>query len=264
MLFGHYDRYQYAKSPLVEVICQLRFPTILSIGSQEPAAFQEAIRREFPRYAVRQEQPAPRVVGAGSPAPKLEAQPPVTNYNFVSADGLWKLNLTKDFIALSTVSYPGWEDFARQLDKPLAAFIRLYKPAYFQRVGLRYVNVFSRSRLGLEGVRWSELFAPAYTAPMQDTSIAEDRFLNCGCDLTLKLDSSCRAKIHAGPGVVKRNAPGAPQDPEVKFLFDMDLSMNGNTPCTLAAGALETLHGHSTRLFEGAVTDRLRDAMEAG
>lgn len=55
MLFGHYDRYQYAKSPLVEVICQLRFPTILSIGSQEPAAFQEAIRREFPRYAVRQE-----------------------------------------------------------------------------------------------------------------------------------------------------------------------------------------------------------------
>ena len=26
----------------------------------------------------------------------------------------------------------------------------------------------------------------------------------------------------------------------------------------------ETLHGHSTRLFEGAVTDRLRDAMEAG
>ena len=39
MLFGHYDRYQYAKSPLVEVICQLRFPTILSIGSQGPAAF---------------------------------------------------------------------------------------------------------------------------------------------------------------------------------------------------------------------------------
>ena len=130
MLFGHYDRYQYAKSPLVEVICQLRFPTILSIGSQEPAAFQEAIRREFPRYAVRQEQPAPRVVGAGGPAPKLEAQPPVTNYNFVSADGLWKLNLTKDFIALSTLGYHCWEDFAQRLDKPLASFIQLYQPAF--------------------------------------------------------------------------------------------------------------------------------------
>lgn len=98
---------------------------------------------------------------------------------------------------------------------------------------------------------------------MQEAELPEDRFLNCACDLTLKLDSSCQAKVHAGPGVVKRNAPGVPQDPEVKFIFDMDLSMTGNTPCTLAAGALETLHGHSTRLFEGAVTDRLRHAMEA-
>lgn len=128
-----------------------------------------------------------------------------------------------------------------QLDKPLAAFIRLYKPAYFQRVGLRYVNIFSRARLGLEGARWAELFSPAYTAPMQEAELPEDRFLNCACDLTLKLDSSCQAKVHAGPGVVKRNAPGVPQDPEVKFIFDMDLSMTGNTPCTLAAGALETL-----------------------
>ena len=38
--------------------------------------------------------------------------------------------------------------------------------------------------------------------------------------------------------------------------------MNGSTPCTLAAAALETLHGHGGRIFEGAVTDRLREAME--
>ena len=48
----------------------------------------------------------------------------------------------------------------------------------------------------------------------------------------------------------------------MKFIFDMDLSMNGNTPCTLSAAALETLHGHATRIFEGAVTDTLRDAMD--
>jgi len=263
MLFSDHPRTHYRNAPAHEVICQLRFPSILT-NSVEPADFQEAIRAEFPQYARRQDAAPPRITGLGSPNPKVEQQPPVTNHNFVSEDNQWKLNLTKDFIALSTLHYPGWEEFARQLDKPLAAFIRLYKPAYFQRVGLRYVNIFSRARLGLEGARWAELFSPAYTAPMQEAELPEDRFLNCACDLTLKLDSSCQAKVHAGPGVVKRNAPGVPQDPEVKFIFDMDLSMTGNTPCTLAAGALETLHGHSTRLFEGAVTDRLRDAMEAG
>ena len=48
----------------------------------------------------------------------------------------------------------------------------------------------------------------------------------------------------------------------MKFIFDMDLFMAGNTPCTLAAAALETLHGHAGRIFEGALTDTLRDAMD--
>ena len=34
-------RYAYGKAQLIEVICQLRFPTILSIDTREPADFQE-------------------------------------------------------------------------------------------------------------------------------------------------------------------------------------------------------------------------------
>ena len=94
MLFAPYERYQYARAPLVEVICQLRFPTILSIGAKEPAEFQEAIRKDFPQYAARQEQPPPKVVKKGN-ATALEPQKPITNYNFISEDGRWKLNLTQ-------------------------------------------------------------------------------------------------------------------------------------------------------------------------
>ncbi len=261
MLFSDRPRSHYPNCPAHEVICQLRFPTILTINTVEPADFQEAIRETFPQYARRQDVTPPKVTGLGGPNPRVEQQPPVTNYHFLSADGRWKLNLTKDFIALSTLRYNGWEDFAHHLDKPLAAFIKLYKPAYFQRVGIRYVNFFSRQKLGLEDVPWAELFAPAYTGVFREPDIREDQVASCGCDLVLKLDSSCQAKIHAGPGRIQNNAPGAVQDPEVKFIFDMDLSMNGQTPCTLAAAALETLHGHGTRVFEGAVTDRLRNAM---
>ena len=39
MLFSEYARYQYVRSPLVEVICQLRFPAILTINTKEPATF---------------------------------------------------------------------------------------------------------------------------------------------------------------------------------------------------------------------------------
>ena len=262
MLFSDRSRSLYKNAPVHEVICQLRFPTILSINSTEPADFQEIIRDEFPQYARQQQTLPPKIIGAGTPNPRIEQQPPVINYTFLSADNRWKLNLTRDFIALSTIRYSGWEEFARHLDKPLAAFINLYHPAYFQRVGLRYVNIISREKLGLEGKPWTDLMAPAYTAPLREPDVREENFVGCNCDFTLKLDSSCYAKIHAGPNKVKRNTPGAAVDPETKFVFDMDLFMSGNTPCTLSAAALETIHGHATRIFEGAVTDTLRTAME--
>lgn len=103
MLFSDRPRSRYENAPAHEVICQLRFPTILTINSVEPADFQEAIRAEFPQYARRQDVTPPKVTGLGGPNPKVEQQPPVTNYHFLSADGKWKLNLTENFIALSTL-----------------------------------------------------------------------------------------------------------------------------------------------------------------
>lgn len=262
MLFSGHPRTQYRNAPTHEVICQLRFPTILSINTTEPADFQEAIRAEFPKYSRRQDVTPPKVTLTNGNVPKVEQQPAVINYNFISEDNQWKLNLTKDFIALSTLHYTNWEEFARHLDKPLAAFIKLYKPAYFQRVGLRYVNIFSRSKLGVPDAKWADLISPAYVGPLCEPDVIEENFLNCASDLLFQLDNSCRAKIHAGPGRVQNKAPGAQQDPEVKFIFDMDLSMNGNIPCNLAAAGLETLHGHATRIFEGAITEASRTAME--
>ena len=101
MLFSDRPRTHYEKTLAHEVICQLRFPTILSINNVEPADFQERIREDFPQYARKQDVLPPQIVNG-----KPEPQPPVTNYHFLSQDGRWKLNLTKDFIALSTLSYP--------------------------------------------------------------------------------------------------------------------------------------------------------------
>lgn len=89
MLFSDRPRAHYEKPLAHEVICQLRFPTILTINNTEPADFQEAVREDFPQYARRQDQLPPRVVNG-----KPEPQAPVTNYHFLSQDGRWKLNLT--------------------------------------------------------------------------------------------------------------------------------------------------------------------------
>ena len=52
MLFSDHPRTHYRTAPAHEVICQLRFPPILSINTTEPADFQEAIRTEFPSMSA--------------------------------------------------------------------------------------------------------------------------------------------------------------------------------------------------------------------
>lgn len=257
-MFSTKPRCRYGKNQLTDVICQLRFPEILSINTNPPAAFQEAIRQEYPRYHLRQDIPAPKITGTpGNFA--LENQPKTTNHQFSSADGSLRVNLTSKFISVSCAKYTCWEDFAEKLDKPLAAFIKLYRPAYFDRIGLRYLNVFSRKDLELEGSRFCELITPCYLGPLAEDGINEVTTTRCTLDLEMAIRGGCRLKLHAGPGRIKK---GGTDDPETKYVFDQDLFMPGQVPVNLSAGALETLHSQAYAIFRAAITDTLHNAMD--
>lgn len=257
-MFSNDARCIYRNNQLADVICQLRFPEILTIAANPPVEFQEAIRGEFPQFLRRQEAPAPKL--SGTPGNfTLQNQPATVNYQFSSADGVWRVNLTSRFISLACSKYTRWEDFAAHLDKPLAAFIQIYKPAYFERVGLRYLNFISRQDLGLEGTPFSRLIAPCYLGPLMEEDVNEAAASRCSVDAEMSIRGGCRVKLHAGPGLVKRNGK---QEQEVKFVFDQDLYLPGQVPVNLSAGALQTLHSQADSLFRGAITDTLHDAME--
>lgn len=257
-MFSNEPRVRYAKNQLAEVICQLRFPEILTIEANVPAAFQDAIRDEFPHYSVRKEAPLPKLTGTPGNL-QVQKQPQINNYQFVSADGAWRINLTSSFISLACNRYTCWEDFASKLDKHLAAFIKIYRPAFFVRVGLRYMNFISRTALGMDGTPFKELLQPQYLGLLADEEVLEASTTRNAVDAELAIRGGCRVKLHAGPGLVKRNGQA---DKEVKFIFDQDLYMPGNVAVNLSAGALQTLHAQADSIFRGAITDTLHDAME--
>lgn len=257
-MFSSEPRCRYQKNQLVEVICQLRFPEILTIQTTLPAEFQEEIRRDFPDYSSRKEQHAPKLMGLPGHM-SVENGTPMVNHQFTTEDGTYRVNLTSRFFSLVCANYTCWEDFARMLDKPLAAFIKIYQPAYFERIGLRYVNAFSRKELALEDVSFRELIADRYLGIFADDELAEQSLTRSTVDGDIAIRGGCRAKIHAGPGMVKR---GNVQDTEVKFIFDQDLFMPGKIPVNLSTAALFTLHAQGWAIFRDAITTKLHEAME--
>lgn len=260
MLFSDRDRWYYANNQLQEVICQLRFPTILSINEKAPADFQDAIRDAFPRYEVHKQQQPPKLIGAGTPAAKLEPGAVINQHIFLSSTGIWKIILTQDSITLSSMRYNTWEDFAQRLDRPLAEFIRIYQPAYFERIGLRYLNILSRKSLNLEDTPWRELIAPAYLGVLVDSELDETQVNKCTMDTQLRFPDNTFIKIHSGPGRIKVNGQ---TNEEPRFILDFDCSAMGQISGGLVPEKLSQLHGHASAAFHGAITDILHSAMGA-
>ena len=157
MLFPEAERVIYRENVLDQVICQIRFPTILKIDTEVPSAFQELIRHKFPVYQQSNEGDhlqLPDGISQLIPREFLESFTIRGNmrHQFISGDRSWTVSLTRDFIALSTGRYTCWEEFRDNLKLIAQALIDVYAPAYISRVGLRYQNVVDRKKLEFDGM----------------------------------------------------------------------------------------------------------------
>src|SRR5215211_2072469 len=150
MPFPEAPRVIYAHNPLVEVVCQFRFPPNLSIETELPANFQKNISKAYPLYTEKLELQIKMPEQADSeinqfinlPFPTINRK----NHQFLSSDEKWKINLTRDFIAFSTVAYTRWEEFKEHLISPFELFVKIYEPPFLTRIGLRYRDVIVRSK----------------------------------------------------------------------------------------------------------------------
>jgi uncharacterized protein (TIGR04255 family) len=251
MPFPEAARTIYRRNPLVEVICQLRFPTILRVDAErEPAAqFQEAIRATFPLYEeIVPEVPLPRQLQQ-----LLKIQGGQIERHFSSADQFWMASLTRDFIALSCRRYRQWEEFQQQFAMTREAVEHVYAPSFYSRVGLRYKNVIRRSRFNLQDVPWSELLQPHVAAEFSSAQVVGD-ISKAAHDVSFRLQQF-DGEVQVRHGVID-------SDGEQSYLIDGDFFTNQRTELNNVGEILNYFNEQTRRLFHWSITPRLHDAME--
>lgn len=239
--FPAQDEVRLLRSPLTEVICQVRFPAILRIAGEQPVDFQERLRKEFPLLEIEQGLLVQMAPLAEVP-PSAESQPRV--FRFRSADGGTTASLAANFFALSTTSYSHWRDFVRMLDLVGTAASAVYEIPYATRVGLRYINRMTLANTGTQtlselwGVLRSELVA----------------LLRVGCwDEPLEALSQVMLAVDGAERLTLRSGYKAGQDPAL--LLDYDCYTEGRIELAGLLQLCDRFHDVIYRAFRWSIPE---------
>jgi uncharacterized protein (TIGR04255 family) len=256
MAFPRSDRVVFKHNPLGEVICQLRFPTILSIVTEAPASFQERIRRIYPLYEkVDPLSAIPKDIASLVSHLPLNLPADTVVHKFSTADAKTSISLTPDYVALSDRGYTRWEIFLDQLRQVETGLREVFEPAFYTRVGLRYQNIIDRHKLDVAQYRWDELVQP-YFAGLLAPSETRDRVRGILSDTLLQLDevSSGSARIRSGFAQIEDS------DTQV-YVIDSDFFTNERCTSDDAFRALGIFNRLAGDLFRWAITPALQRAL---
>lgn len=146
---------------LEDVICQVRFPKLLVIDRDVPVEFQQRIYADYPILEEKEVVQFELQTGS-APGTQPILQGRSKEYHFYTKDRNWTVSLASNFVALKTTSYTEWLDFRAKFLGILNAFVDLYRPAATARIGLRYVNAITYSRITEQSLNWTDILTPAF------------------------------------------------------------------------------------------------------
>nr|WP_315392248.1 TIGR04255 family protein [uncultured Duganella sp.] len=261
-------RVRYAKNPLVEVLCQVRFNRLLSLEKEPPAELQERFAQVGYPTLIVDRQPSIQIawsnIGAEEATyPNASSIPSPAVYHFNSADGLKKISLNSEFIAFSCQKYEEWKLFQAEFLVLLKMFLEIYRHVSPVRLGLRYKDLISREDLGLAEVPWSELITPLVggifhaKTYFEDDALDERSVVHQAAQVGLSLDD-CELLLQTA---LLKAADGSGLQ---AFLIDSDFFQELPKYVLSFANieeSLHALHNSAGAIFHHCIEEKLHHAL---
>lgn len=252
-LFQDYPKVRYGKNPLELVVAEVRFPPLLRIETELPSKFQDALAGEFPLF----QEVNPINLGPPELAKLFQSAnifPTAKTFTFSSADNEWSLALNRESLSLTCRKYTRWDDFRKKWARPIDALLRIYEPQFFVRLGLRYRDVISKERLGLQDVLWSELLSPGIVGEIH-TPIAP-LLVTAWHQVIFRLQEQ-NTQVFLQHGLQP-----VPPVGERCYIFDSDFSTESRTEPQNAHDAFSYFNKRSWYFFRACIANKLHDALQ--
>lgn len=236
---------KYADPPIVEAVCEFRLPADSDWDLAIPGLVYEQIRDRFPRREQRTIQEVEIVGQKDGFRQEMRANERAV---FLTEDKTKFIQVGRHLWAINCLKpYPTWRQFEPVIRQGFEALTDVVKVTSLQRIGLRYIN---RVEIPHPLVDLEQYFS---FRPYIGPELPED-FGNfvVGCIFVFAEGrDACRAQL--------RDA--VPEDPDSSaFILDLDyyLARPQAVPTNEALSWVEDAHSHVEQVFEGCITDRLR------
>lgn len=233
---------RYKRNYLRQAVCELRFPTLMSLGGRiPPTAFANALRRDYP-YT---EQGTEFTVGAA------EQSGSSYFHVFKSSKMAWSATLKSNALVLETTRYTEYADLRARVLKLVTAAREVIDSDFFTRVGLRYINVVATGDGPLEPWINNKLIGALCGESFKGVSEHAGKLLLAAEDGGCLLQHGLQ---HKPDQAQKKSIPD--------YVIDIDAFRNEITIDDVGL-ALDAVHRQGFAMFDWALGDKAREFLAA-
>ena len=216
----------YPNSPLVEVVCEVRFPGELAIECRKDE-FYEKIRDRYPTILV------PKAGDSLSP------------YRFENKGRTAEIMLAINRFSLHDKKYSGHKRFIKEFIDLFKTLYKMYSLKKLVRVGWRYINVIPFTRE--DGIVPLQRFISVNVNLPEGVS---DQFENLSMVLISKVpDGSITTRIES---IIRSD------DQQEALLLDFDFALTEKIAFSKINSCVSMAHEQTRAIFENLITDDYR------
>lgn len=241
---------KYKSSPIIEAVCEFRLSQDSKWDLTVPGLIYEKVRKDFPEKKQKSLMPGIEISTSEKGIDKKIMQ--FERIQFLSEDEKRLIQIDDRLLTINCLKpYPSWNEFKPMIEKIYNSMLEVVDAKGFERLGLRYINRIETPRQPINLDDHFE-FRPFLGQNLpQDLA---DFFLNCIFPFS------------EGKDLCKVGLKSALPEEENKysFILDIDYFLAQPNEVTIEDAMLwvEKAHDEVEKIFEGCISDKLREQFE--
>jgi len=239
---------KYAKPPIVEAVCEFRLTPETRWDLTVPGLLYERLKGSFPQKEQRMIQEMELTQGPEGLHQQIRTSERII---FFTEDKKMLVQVGPRLLAINVLKpYPHWEGFKPRIEMAWKSLQAAIEVQGLERIGLRYIN---HIELPAQGGKLAEYFEfyPSIGQSLPQQMVA---FLTAAEFSYADGRDHCRVELTRIPASGGRSL----------FMLDIDyfLARSGAVKPAEALAWVEEAHSRVEEVFEGCITDKLREMFE--